>query len=324
MLSAYEQAVDFTESIAVMVDESLTTALHAANQCWNMSNVSASLFAARENRIYKLSSAQGVFALRQHRVGYRSERQIQSELLWMEMLANNGLSVPKPVPSFDGRLIQVVDGVVVDVLSWLEGTPLSKRGIDAQSYYDLGVVLATMHTLADNWQTPSTFARPTWDLVGDNPSWDRFWDNPELNTKQRVNLIRFRDRARGDVAKLLKPDFGLIHADLVPDNVLRHDTELQLIDFDDGGYGFRLFDIATVSLKAYRSVDSSALIDALLSGYQSQRAVDHSGLRLFEAIRACTYVGWNISRAHEAGGADRNIRFIHEAESAIDRYLCQG
>jgi len=43
-------------------------------------------------------------------------------------------------------------------------------------------------------------------------------------------------------------------------------------------------------------------------------------LPLFEAIRACSYIGWNISRMDEAGGRERNVRFIAEAETALEKF----
>ncbi|MGB0824165.1 MAG: phosphotransferase [Alphaproteobacteria bacterium] len=45
---------------------------------------------------------------------------------------------------------------------------------------------------------------------------------------------------------LLALPLRLIHADLIPDNVMRgSDGSLHLIDFDDCCWGFREFDLAT-------------------------------------------------------------------------------
>jgi hypothetical protein len=43
-------------------------------------------------------------------------------------------------------------------------------------------------------------------------------------------------------------------------------------------------------------------------------------LPLFEAMRACSYVGWIISRVDEQGSAQRSVRLIDEADAALDRY----
>jgi len=206
----------------------------------------------------------------------------------------------------------------------MDGSPLSQCEVDDHTYFELGVLLAKMHTLADTWQAPTAFTRPQWDLIGDNPSWGRFWENPALGAQLKRKLESFRDVARDALAGLSAPDIGLIHADLVPDNVLRNDSELQLIDFDDGGYGHRLFDIATVSLKTHRLSQSEKLTNALVKGYRSRRTLDSDALPLFEAIRACSYIGWNIPRMQESGGIERNERFFSEANAAIDRYASSG
>ena len=42
-------------------------------------------------------------------------------------------------------------------------------------------------------------------------------------------------------------DYGLIHADLISENMLWTGEHPYLIDFDDGGWGFRDFELATLS-----------------------------------------------------------------------------
>ena len=206
--------------------------IEAARVCWSLGDAPVSLVAARENRVYRVDGPDGPSVLRLHRQGYRSTEEIHSELQWMEMLAANSMSVPKPVPSQDGTFVKTIHGIVVDMLSWVDGIPLAKTHVTADNHYELGCLLAKMHNLNDQWELPSGFSRPTWDLVGDQPLWGRFWDNPHLTQEQRKRFLQFRDTARGAIDTMDQPDFGLIHADLVPDNVLIDGNQLQLIDFD--------------------------------------------------------------------------------------------
>ncbi len=291
--------------------------INKACDYWGLHNTSVALVAARENRVYRVESQKGVFALRLHRSGYRTLDEIRSELIWMNMLIKHNTSVPNPISAIDGDFIKMVDGIVVDILSWVEGKPLNQIEPTAMIYHDLGVLLARMHELADAWPLPESFARPTWNLVGDAPSWGRFWENPQLTKEQQATLLDFRDYARSTLESLPQPDCGLIHADLVPDNVLYNGHQLQAIDFDDGGFGYRLFDLATITHRSKRLQSSDKLAAAVISGYQKHRVLDCYSLPLFEALRACTYVGWNISRMHEPGGAERNDRFIAEALVAV-------
>ena len=294
--------------------------IEAARVCWSLGDAPVSLVAARENRVYRVDGPDGPSVLRLHRQGYRSKEEIHSELQWMEMLAANSMSVPKPVPSQDGTFVKTIHGIVVDMLSWVDGIPLAKTQVTADNHYELGCLLAKMHNLNDQWELPSGFSRPTWDLVGDQPLWGRFWDNPHLTQEQRKRFLQFRDTARGAIDTMDQPDFGLIHADLVPDNVLIDGDQLQLIDFDDGGYGHRLFDLATITHRSRRKSGNGVMADATVEGYCTIRRLQRNALPLFEAMRACSYIGWNISRIEEAGGQERNARFIAEAETALEKF----
>ncbi len=302
-------------------DRKITSIIDKARECWSLVDATVTLVAARENLVYRVESGSELFALRLHRKGYRSIAEIRSELLWMSMLEDNDVSVPKPVATSNGDSIVVVDDVVVDMLSWVEGQSLKQIEPAEKSHHDLGVLMARMHELADAWPLPESFERPTWNLVGNTPTWGRFWENPHLTDEQKSTLLHFRDSARAALENLQQPDQGLIHADLVPDNVLYNGGKLHPIDFDDSGFGYRLFDVATVTLRSRRVQGSGALATAVVAGYQTQRPLDYKSLPLFEALRACTYVGWNITRMDEPGGVERNERFITEAEIAMSNYF---
>jgi len=297
----------------------VSSVINAAQAHWALGDAPITLIAARENQVYRVDTSDGPVALRLHRPGYRSDDEIRSELLWMDRLAEVGLAVPKSIEAIDGSCVQRFEGVVVSVLTWLDGTPFSKVSLTTDLYFELGCVLAQMHQAVDEWKLPEGFTRPTWNLVGEQPTWDRFWENPLLTPEQSQQLLDFRHYAACTIAALNTLDEGLIHADLIPDNVLTGGKQLQLIDFDDGGFGPRLFDLATITHRCRRDDPSGAQAEATIAGYSTYRAVDRHMLTLFEALRACTYVGWNISRMEEPNGFVRNARYIAEAELAISR-----
>lgn len=289
----------------------------AARTHWAFGDADITLIAARENQVYRVDTHEGRLALRLHRPGYRSLAEIKAELLWMDRLASYGTAVPKSIAATDGTHCITFEGVTVSVLSWLTGTPFSKLELTVDMYYQLGAELANMHALTDTWTLPSDFKRPTWDLIGEQPTWGRFWENPHLKEEQLTHLLNFRHSAHNALERLGDMDVGLIHADLVPDNVLLKGNELQFIDFDDGGFGYRLFDLATITRKSRIIQPDGALATAAIKGYSEVRPIDDEALRLFEALRACSYIGWNVARINEPGGLERNERFFNEALVAI-------
>lgn len=302
--------------------------LAAARSHWALGDVPIKLIAARENHVYKVDNVAATdrpAALRIHRPGYRTSEEINSELVWMEMLSEHGTPVPEPIPATDGTFILVSNGTVVDLLTWIEAPPLDRNAETEAGpepyYFELGRLMANMHKLADSWRPPVNFARPTWDLIGDEPTWGRFWENPSLTSAQTGKFQNFRSYAKDQLAILDNQgalDFGLIHADLIPENVLGIGTLLHPIDFDDGGYGYRLFDLATTTHRCKRLPKAESLSEAVIEGYRTVRPLNTDALPLFEALRASTYVGWNISRLEEPDAVQRNAIHVAEAETAID------
>jgi Ser/Thr protein kinase RdoA (MazF antagonist) len=300
-----------------------------AAQLWGFDPETVSLAARRENSVYRVDQGSG-FALRLHRPGYRTSAELSSELKWMTALAEQGMNVPLAFPSKSGGLIETVEGVQVDVISWLPGQMLGKQGAlegvaDRPSLaFQLGQLLAELHRLSDTWVPPADFVRPSWDqdgLVGDNPIWGRFWEHPHLSKDERNLFITARDRARSDMAGLVDQDYGLIHADAITENLMLHQGRLSLIDFDDGGWGFRDFELATFLFRQVEAEDYAELRAALLEGYAKRREVRLEALDLFLALRALTYPGWIIERINEPGGAERSERAIRQAVSLARAYL---
>lgn len=309
----------------------MNAVVEQARALWGLADAPYELVAARENAVFQLTTIDGPVAMRLHRPGYRSDRELQSELQWMAAMSAGGIGVPTPLQALSGERLCTVGGVQVDVLSWLSGKPLDQAlpslepAARTSTFLRLGRVMAQLHTLSDDWTIPQNFERCAWNLdglLGEAPLWDRFWENPVLDDADKRLFIECRERARAELAAAGQQlDYGLIHADLVPQNVLVDQASLQLIDFDDGGFGYRWFDIATALLKHRSQDDYADLRNALLDGYLGVRSPGPDALELFMVLRALSYLGWNISRFDEAGGAARNKRFIRMARQLACSYL---
>lgn len=313
-----------------MPDSDVQQALSA----WGLQDCPSVLIAARENEVFRVDAPHGPLVLRLHRMGYRNQAELVSELNWMAMLTSHGVCVPQPIPTLQGARCIAVNGRLADMLTFLDGQPLMSGGHWAAGFApedsasQIGTILAQLHDLSDRWQRPAGFSRPHWNvggLVGPTPLWDRFWENPVLTALQAQLFKAFRDRAGQDLAALVDGlDYGLIHADAVPENVMVSHDGVFLIDFDDGGFGFRLFDLATTANRLDRHDPTGAAGAQFLAGYLQARPIDLAPLPLFRALRAMTYVGWVITRQHEPGAAARCTRFIAEAKTRALAYLDHG
>ena len=255
----------------------------------------------RENHVCEMQTPTGRAALRLHRAGYQSAAAIRSELWWCAELARAGLPVPAALPARDGSLLVALsDGRHASAISWIEGDALGEaakpnprpRPVVLDLYHALGVLLARVHQATDRLTLPPDFTRPRWDrdgLVGDTPLWGRFWDHPAASPDQRAVLIRARDALR----ERLSGEIGLIHADVLRENVLVNGRSVSLIDFDDAGFGFRLHDLGTALVQTAQHPDHPLLRDALMAGYGT---TDTDLVEAFILARSLASVGWTMPR----------------------------
>jgi Ser/Thr protein kinase RdoA (MazF antagonist) len=299
------------------------------------------LFMHRENSVFKVETKHGPAALRVHRHGYHSKAAIQSEMQWMAYLAVHNILVPQPLVNRQQQLLSEVEHqgkiYIVDLLTWLEGAPLgnatdplafSKTELQ-QIFFNLGKTIARMHDLTDAWECPAGFTRHAWDragLVGEKAFWGNFWEASDLSADERQLLLQAREKAGVELDVLRKSgaDYGLIHADFVRQNILVMGTDVRIIDFDDSGFGFRMYDFATALVKNRDEPHYEAIKASLFEGYRSQRALstgDETSLGLFLTLRDFAYLGWMEARIGEPGVEARMPGIRAAAIAAAQKFI---
>ena len=178
----------------------------------------------------------------------------------------------------------------MDLFGWIGGRPLG--GVEgalegeaealARTFRTIGTLAARLHNQAERWTPPPGFTRHAWDtdgLVGEQPFWGRFWELAALTASQRSLLERARSRVRSELSRLERSprNYGLIHADFAPENLMVDGTRIRLLDFDDAGYGWHLFEIATSLYFHIGQPYFAAIERAVLDGYRTERALTAGG-----------------------------------------------
>jgi Ser/Thr protein kinase RdoA (MazF antagonist) len=134
-------------------------------------------------------------------------------------------------------------------------------------------------------------------LMGDAPFWGPFWDHPVFSREERQLVIETRDRIRGVMRRYgCDPSiYGMIHADLHPDNLLVSGDRLTVIDFDDAAFGWHVYDIAVPLFFYQSSPHFEAILAAFVRGYRSRRGLSEETLALLPAFlltRGLAQIGW--------------------------------
>lgn len=289
-----------------------------------------------ENATYRLDdpSTGGRWALRIHRPGYHSHAAIASELAWLTAVETaRAAIVPTPIAGRDGTLIQRIatpDGAAVRhavLFAWESGREPAPG--DVAGFEQLGETAARMHRLAASWRPPAWFERPTWSFetsLGARPHWGRWRDGmgmtPEIEAvlAQTVAVIAGRLAAVGTGPAV----FGLVHGDMRHANLLVDGDTVKVIDFDDCGFSWRLYDCATTVSFMEDAPEAPDLIAAWVRGYRRFAALsaeEEAEIATFVMLRRILLVAWIGSHCETGLARAMGVAYTEATVPLCERYL---
>lgn len=315
-----------------MTDEEIIARAAQAARAWGGAAGPPVLIKNRENIVLKAQLKTGeTVALRLHRKGYQTPASIMAELRWTDALAANGFPCSTPLRQQNGDLIhQLEDGQICSVILWIDADPIGASGTSLAGslteqidlYQRIGALCAELHQKTDALDlTP--MERQHWSsdgFLGPDPNWGRFWENPALTIQEAELLQEARKNAAQHLEAMTGADRGLIHADLMQENLLENDR-LWLIDFDDCGYGYRAYDLATSLIQNEENENFVQLLRAILEGYTAQNPqtkLTETDLIFFVMLRSMASCGWIISRAPKDDPRQRY--YAERALRCIERF----
>jgi Ser/Thr protein kinase RdoA (MazF antagonist) len=251
--------------------------------------------------------------LRVHRHGYHDAVEIESELAWLDALRDDtGVRTPRVLPTRDDRRLLALDEadspdpryvVHFEYLPGAEPAPTDARL--PRSFELLGSITARMHDHAVRWQRPTGFRRFAWDYdgaFGREARWGRWQDGIAVGPEERAVLERLDDTLRARLARFGSAPhrYGLVHADLRPANLLENGEETYVIDFDDSGWSWFLYDFGSAVSFFEHDPRVPELMDSWVRGYRSVRPLDQEDeaeLPTFVMMRRLLLVAWIGSHA---------------------------
>jgi Ser/Thr protein kinase RdoA (MazF antagonist) len=214
------------------------------------------------------------YALRLNINSTRNEANIVAEVQWVRALSRvAGINVPSPIATLDDQFVisalhedsqQFIYGVMY---SWLEGEEIG----DEPTLDQLNLVgrsIALMHENSTDFALEGDAQLPTFD--------DFFWGTQDYLFSDKSTLQpEHKDaiqRAHDLIMKYTKQLYAesavhIIHADYHGWNLMWHEGQLSIFDFDDCGFGVEAQDLAV----ALYYLDTPEQDAALLDGYKSVR-----------------------------------------------------
>lgn len=302
-------------------------------------DASVSLLHQSENTMILVEDpARGVKqVLRVHsqRLAYHGAASIASELMWMEALrADSDVIVPGVVAPGQGSLVQVIDAPDLDqprhavMFTFLNGGEPTED-ILPQKFEMLGEITARMHKHARGWTRPTAFTRHHWNLetiLGADPLWGHWQDGMGVDKPTRAILERMASTVTRRLTVLGQRSevYTLIHADMRLANLLVEGDLTKVIDFDDCGYSWTLYDLATALSFLEDRPYVPELIDSWLAGYRKVADVARdveAEIPTIMMLRRLAEIAWLGTRRHLDFAQSLGAGFTRDSCALAETYL---
>ena len=145
----------------------------------------------------------------------------------------------------------------------------------------------------------------------------------DLRLGAAADLVRTRLREFGGAADR----YGLVHADLRPANLLVDGATVTVIDFDDCGFSWFLYDFGAAVSFLEHDPRLAEWQDAWLRGYRREEPLtgeDERMLATFVMMRRLLLVAWLGSHAHARECRELGPSYTAGACAIAERYLRSG
>lgn len=305
---------------------------------WNLPDTSTiELLSISENGTFKVTSPvlQSPVVLRVHRNNYHTRKGILTELAWMKALqADAGVETPQVIPATNGELVcEVMDPLndairFVDMFHLIPGSAPDENEL-IEPFERLGAVTGLMHQHARQWQYPEYFERLVWDYdrcIGNSPNWGYWQEGPGLDSdgKRLLQATAERIKQRLNAFGQSPERFGLIHSDLRLANLLTDNHHTRVIDFDDCGLGWFLYDIASSVSFIETHPDLQQIIAAWVRGYRTTATLsdeEETEIPTFIMLRRMTLLAWVGSHSDTEMARQQGSAFGRDTVSLAQQYL---
>jgi Ser/Thr protein kinase RdoA (MazF antagonist) len=225
------------------------------------------------------ASADGTRFLRFSHHDEHSEKHVRAEIEWLDFLVAEGLPVCRPVRTKQDDAVLAADGeYTAAVFERVRGAEIAEDDDREPIFTAIGSFLGQLHNASSRFRPRDpNHVRPQWNEVeGLEPvlaSWAS--DDHIVIDAWREIFGRIQAMDAG------QDRFGLIHGDVHRGNISLHEEGIDVFDFDDSCYFFHAADVANSLYYAlwFHRFDpeperrrlARRLLDALLSGYRSER-----------------------------------------------------
>ncbi len=291
-----------------------------------MDNPEISLIKFSENIICQVTENELKLVLRINRSGYHTMEELENELIWItEIKKQTDINTATIYKGINDKVIQQFKSkagitYTYSVQSFVKG--ISIKELKNENLYsqleNVGKIAAKLHKMEENNpHNKETFKRFAWDIedtLSENARWGCYLKFPDMTSDDRIIFKKAADKIEARLKKYGRgiDRYGLIHADLHSENLLADDDKISLIDFDDCGFSWYLYDLAGAI--SQQSKNLKEMTAAYLKGYETIRSLspeDKAEIETFILLRRLVRLGWLTSHS-DNGIIEREGREYYE------------
>lgn len=298
------------------------------------------LLTVSENATFKATYEDGVsLILRVNRAFYHTLAELRSELEWVNAIVstpNCKIKSPKVISTHEGELlvpITLMHGdekldLQVVAFEFCNGSE-PKVGKDLIAWFEkLGQITAEMHIQSLAWKKPEGFVRKMWNfetMVSRDGYWGDWRVAPALTDEDRSVITEALDVVKQRLDNYTNDErYGLVHADLRLANLLIDGDDMIVIDYDDCGFCWYMYDFAA-AISFYELDDNvPELQEAWLKGYGSIRELcqeEIDEMQTFILLRRVLLLAWVTSHAETPTAQEFSEGFAEGTRAMADKYL---
>lgn len=247
------------------------------------------------NVIFRSETASHSYCVRVYQEPLRSTSEILGELYWLlDLRQNTNLIVPEPLKNKFGNVVQDISALNdetkfrVIIFHWIPGNIIGSN-LDTKTAKRLGILMAKLHTHAENFDLPKNSFRENNDWQGMGHLRARLSpiEISRIESFLKKDQIVLCDEVAKHVASAIneidiRDNFGLIHSDLHANNCLIHNGQIGIIDFDDCQYAPFSCDVAITISSFDNFSNQEALHKAFLEGYSENRELPQNHAKEIE------------------------------------------
>jgi len=266
-------STEFFDSTSEQQIESFTKSAREILAKYSLHDVEISCINYEFNATFKVVTCNGdKYALRINVNSTRTPSNMQAEIEFVNFVSRiPALKTPRPIANNENQYITSVlhaeSGRTVHAIlyTWLEGEEIGDEPTHEQ-LVTVGAAMATMHQSSRQFKLSGMAELPTFS--------DWLWGTEDFLLSDKSLLTPDQYAGIKDAIAIIENDtrnlfssnpIQVIHGDLHGWNLMWHEGELAIFDFDDCGYGIPHQDLAVTLYY----LDTPEQDEAILEGYRS-------------------------------------------------------